>query len=80
LSFFPAAALDLPTYAHDGDNIIIAGQDHRLEAVDAFEAKQKCKAGTEVYKSHKTLRRLYRQSWAVEMWNVPGPAKKVASG
>ena len=44
LSLSPTAALDLPTYAYDGDNIMLAGQDYRLEAVDAFEDGQRCQA------------------------------------
>jgi endonuclease YncB( thermonuclease family) len=42
LSLLPAAALDLPTYAYDGDDIMIEGQDYRLEAVDAVEDYQRC--------------------------------------
>jgi endonuclease YncB( thermonuclease family) len=38
------SALDLPTYAYDGDDIMLAGQDYRLEAVDAFEDDQTCQS------------------------------------
>jgi endonuclease YncB( thermonuclease family) len=34
------------TYAHDGDDIIIDGQDYRLEGIDAFEGSQTCRDGS----------------------------------
>lgn len=37
-----------PATAHDGDDLLINGQDYRLSGIDAFESGQTCNSGTEV--------------------------------